>query len=181
MERQRRGSGEDCCNGRALAFWKMHGLGNDFMVIDGIEQEETVHDVLGIIHPDLHDQKQGTHQAQQSRIQRLAHRHEGVGFDQLLVIQRPATAQRDISHYLYRIFNADGTEVSQCGNGARCIAPFIAHVISQHAPADHPANGSSIIVHTMANQTIELSLDRKQQQEEGKEDEENKQQGEKMQ
>ncbi len=56
------------------------------------------------------------------QIQTLADRHFGIGFDQLLVVEKPHSAEAD---FLYRIFNADGSEVSQCGNGARCFARFV--------------------------------------------------------
>ena len=88
-----------------LAFSKMHGLGNDFMVVDGISQP-------------LHEDQTPL---PVSEIRRLADRHMGIGFDQLLVVQ-PARASAD---FRYRIFNADGSEVGQCGNGARCFARFV--------------------------------------------------------
>jgi len=84
-----------------ISFAKMHGLGNDFMVVDGISQSVFFNE----------------HQ-----IKRLADRHTGVGFDQLLLIEAPP--QPDVDFH-YRIFNADGTEVGQCGNGARCLAKFV--------------------------------------------------------
>lgn len=79
----------------------MHGLGNDFMVVDAINQSVD-------LTPGL--------------VKRLADRHWGVGFDQLLVVERPQSAAAD---FRYRIFNADGSEVQQCGNGARCFARFV--------------------------------------------------------
>ncbi len=82
-------------------FSKMHGLGNDFMVVDCITQNI-------FFSPDL--------------IRRLADRNSGVGFDQLLVIEAPYDPETD---FHYRIFNADGSEVEQCGNGARCFARFV--------------------------------------------------------
>lgn len=82
-------------------FSKMHGLGNDFMVVDCITQNI-------FFSPDL--------------IRRLADRHTGVGFDQLLVVEAPSDPETD---FHYRIFNADGSEVEQCGNGARCFARFV--------------------------------------------------------
>lgn len=84
-----------------LKFTKMHGLGNDFMVIDGVTQavEFTASD-----------------------IERWADRHRGVGFDQLLLVEPPTRPDRD---FRYRIFNADGSEVENCGNGARCFARFV--------------------------------------------------------
>lgn len=84
-----------------LEFTKMHGLGNDFMVIDAINQSVS----LG---PD--------------QIRQLANRHTGVGFDQLLLVETAMSAEAD---FRYRIFNADGGEVDQCGNGARCFMRFV--------------------------------------------------------
>ncbi len=82
-------------------FSKMHGLGNDFMVVDCITQNI-------FFSPEL--------------IRRLADRHTGVGFDQLLVVEAPYDPETD---FHYRIFNSDGSEVEQCGNGARCFARFV--------------------------------------------------------
>lgn len=79
----------------------MHGLGNDFAVFDAINQNVKL---------------------SQTQIIKLAQRHRGIGFDQLLIVEEPSTAQADFS---YRIFNADGNEVEQCGNGARCFAKFV--------------------------------------------------------
>ncbi|PPD48571.1 MAG: diaminopimelate epimerase [Methylobacter sp.] len=84
-----------------INFTKMHGLGNDFMVIDAINQQI-----------DLTPEQ----------VQRLSDRHFGVGFDQLLLVERPVSDNAD---FKYRIFNADGSEVDQCGNGARCFARFV--------------------------------------------------------
>ncbi|WP_339806389.1 diaminopimelate epimerase [uncultured Marinobacter sp.] len=84
-----------------LSFTKMHGLGNDFMVVDAISQPFR-------LRPEM--------------IRKLADRHFGVGFDQLLVVEPPGMPDVD---FRYRIFNADGSEVEQCGNGARCFARFV--------------------------------------------------------
>lgn len=84
-----------------LKFTKMHGLGNDFMVINTIDQ-----------HIDLSPDS----------IRKLSDRHFGVGFDQLLLVEPPDSAEVD---FVYRIFNSDGGEVEQCGNGARCFAKFV--------------------------------------------------------
>ena len=84
-----------------LKFTKMHGLGNDFMVIDGISQSVELN-------------------AEQVRA--WADRHFGIGFDQLLLVEAPDS---DDALFKYRIYNADGGEVSQCGNGARCFARFV--------------------------------------------------------
>lgn len=84
-----------------MQFSKMHGLGNDFMVVDAVTQNV-------FFSPEL--------------IRRLADRHLGVGFDQLLIVEPPYDPELD---FHYRIFNADGSEVAQCGNGARCFARFV--------------------------------------------------------
>ncbi|UXZ05463.1 diaminopimelate epimerase [Moraxella nasicaprae] len=84
-----------------IEFTKMHGLGNDFMVIDLVTQRM-------VLTPEL--------------VRLLADRRIGVGFDQLLIVEPPTRPDVD---FKYRIFNADGSEVSQCGNGARCFASFV--------------------------------------------------------
>ena len=84
-----------------IHFSKMHGLGNDFMVVDSVTQN-------AFFSPDC--------------IRRLADRHTGIGFDQLLIVEPPYDPESD---FHYRIFNADGSEVEQCGNGARCFARFV--------------------------------------------------------
>ena len=84
----------------ALKFTKMQGLGNDFVVLDGVRQ-----------HVDLSP----------AQVRMLAHRRFGVGCDQVLLVER-ATGDAD---FRYRIFNADGGEVEQCGNGARCFMVFV--------------------------------------------------------
>ncbi|MDO9204234.1 diaminopimelate epimerase [Methylotenera sp.] len=94
-----------------LKFTKMHGAGNDFMVIDGISQSFAL---------------------TTQQIQTLAHRQFGVGFDQLLLVELSKVAD-----FKYRIFNADGSEVSQCGNGARC---FVRFVVDQHLTDKHEIN-----------------------------------------
>jgi len=87
--------------GSLLSFTKMHGLGNDFMVVDAISQPFRL----------------GT-----ETIRELANRNFGIGFDQLLVVEPPGLPDVD---FRYRIFNSDGSEVEQCGNGARCFARFV--------------------------------------------------------
>ena len=106
-----------------LKFTKMHGLGNDFMVLDGIRQS------LPDDGPPLSTEV----------IRRLADRHFGVGFDQLLIVQPP----RGDADFRYRIFNADGSEVSQCGNGARCFARFVRDegLTNKHEIRVETANG----------------------------------------
>jgi len=85
-----------------IRFAKMHGLGNDFMVLDLVSQ---------------------TLDVTNGQVQCWSDRHTGVGFDQLLIIEPPTDPDAD---FRYRIYNADGTEAEQCGNGARCVARFIA-------------------------------------------------------
>ena len=84
-----------------IEFTKMHGIGNDFVVIDAISQ---------VINLDTED------------VRFIADRHFGIGCDQLLLVERPTLPEAE---FRYRIFNADGGEVSQCGNGARCFARFV--------------------------------------------------------
>lgn len=84
-----------------IKFTKMHGLGNDFMVINAIHQQVDF---------------------QAPQIQQWADRNFGIGFDQLLVVESASQAGVD---FRYRIFNADGSEVQQCGNGARCFARYV--------------------------------------------------------
>ena len=84
-----------------LGFTKMHGAGNDFVVLDFTRQPFDL---------------------DSSQLRRLADRHFGVGCDQVLVVERPREPQADVR---YRTFNADGGEVEQCGNGARCFVKFV--------------------------------------------------------
>jgi len=87
--------------GKRLKFTKMQGLGNDFVMLDGIRQRVDL---------------------SPAQIARLADRHFGVGCDQVLLVE---PAQRADVDFRYRIFNADGGEVEQCGNGARCFVHFV--------------------------------------------------------
>jgi diaminopimelate epimerase len=84
-----------------LEFTKMHGLGNDFIVIDAINQSVYL---------------------TAAQVQQLADRHLGIGFDQLLLVEAATSPHAD---FRYRIYNADGGEVGQCGNGARCFMQFV--------------------------------------------------------
>ncbi len=118
-----------------LHFTKMHGLGNDFMVIDSVTQNITI---------------------TSDRVRKWSDRHTGIGFDQLLIIAPPSHPDIDFS---YRIFNADGSEVEQCGNGARCFAKFVRdkrltskkHIIVETA--------SGIIeLHVLTNNQIRVNM-----------------------
>ena len=84
-----------------LRFTKMHGLGNDFMVLDLVSQHAHILPKHAKLWGD---------------------RHTGIGFDQLLIVEPPSNPDVD---FRYRIFNCDGTEVEQCGNGARCFARYV--------------------------------------------------------
>lgn len=84
-----------------LKFTKMHGAGNDFVVLDAVRQSFSL---------------------TPEKVRALAHRNFGVGFDQLLVVEPAHDASND---FRYRIYNSDGGEVEQCGNGARCFARFV--------------------------------------------------------
>ena len=106
-------------------FTKMHGLGNDFMMVDLITQ-------TGQIYPET--------------VPALTDRRFGIGFDQLLIVERPTRPDVD---FRYRILNADGSEVENCGNGARCFARF---VFDQHLTGKR-----HIRVETMAG-LMELQL-----------------------
>lgn len=110
-----------------LRFSKMHGLGNDFMVVDLVTQHFA-------FRPEL--------------IRQLSDRQFGIGFDQLLVVETPSNPDVD---FRYRIYNADGSEVEQCGNGARCFARF---VHDTHLTAKNPIKvetSSGIITLTLSN------------------------------
>jgi len=84
-----------------LKFTKMQGLGNDFVVLDGFTQSLSL---------------------STSQLRHLADRHFGIGCDQLLLVEKPSVQDAD---FRYRIFNADGGEVEQCGNGARCFVRYV--------------------------------------------------------
>lgn len=108
-----------------VKFTKMHGLGNDFMVVDLISQHAHF---------------------RPEQIKRLADRHMGIGFDQLLIVEPPGMPDAD---FRYRIFNADGSEVEQCGNGARCFARYV---------RDHRLTNKRVIRVETAKGMIELNV-----------------------
>ena len=85
----------------SLKFTKMHGAGNDFVVLDGVRQSVAL---------------------SPEQIRFIADRHFGIGCDQVLLVEK---TQREDADFRYRIFNADGGEVEQCGNGARCFVRFL--------------------------------------------------------
>lgn len=108
-----------------LRFSKMHGLGNDFMVIDGVGQKVRL---------------------SPEKIRQLADRHFGIGFDQLLIVEAPERPDVD---FRYRIFNSDGSEVENCGNGARCFAVFV---------RDRKLTGKNLITVETAGGIITLQI-----------------------
>lgn len=119
-----------------LPFTKMHGLGNDFMLLDRVQQDIPVPN---------------------AQIAALADRRTGIGFDQLLVIE-PATS--DDFDFNYRIFNADGSESEHCGNGARCVAKYLRdHGLSnkQRITLGMPT-GSSIQCEVLDNGLITVNM-----------------------
>lgn len=120
-------------------FTKMHGAGNDFVMLDGVSQtiELTAH-----------------------RVRALAHRHFGVGADQVLLVE-PAT--RPDADFRYRIFNADGIEVEHCGNGARCFVRFIhEHQLSTANPirAEIASGVISLLEHADGSVTVDMGSTR---------------------
>lgn len=118
-----------------LKFTKMHGLGNDFMVIDLINQDYSLSG---------------------AEIARWADRSTGIGFDQLLVV---SPAENPGVDFRYRIFNADGSEVEQCGNGARCFARFVLdHQLTDKNPIAVETNTGVISLDVKDNGEITVNM-----------------------
>jgi diaminopimelate epimerase len=111
----------------------MHGLGNDFVLIRGD----------GLVVPT------------QGRIRELADRHRGVGFDQLLWLEAPRRTGDDIH---YRIFNTDGSEAEQCGNGARCIARLLARPGQQELRLGHGKGSLRARIEADGAVTVEMAV-----------------------
>ncbi len=118
-----------------LRFAKMHGLGNDFMVVDLISQR-------------MH--------LSPEQIRYLGDRNTGVGFDQLLLVETPQSPDVD---FHYRIFNSDGTEVEHCGNGARCFARFVhdQRLTGKREIAVQTSNGR-IVLKMLKDQWVEVDM-----------------------
>jgi diaminopimelate epimerase len=118
-----------------IRFTKMHGAGNDFVVIDAITQ-----------HIKLRPQD----------IRRIADRRLGVGCDQVLLAEAPGNPDAD---FRYRIFNADGTESGQCGNGARCFARFVHHrKLSAHRKLVVEAGDGRMILKLRDRHRVEVDM-----------------------
>lgn len=119
----------------SLRFVKMHGLGNDFVVLDGVRQNITL---------------------STEQVRFLADRHFGIGCDQLLLVE---PSQNLNALFRYRIFNADGSEVEQCGNGARCFARFVRDEGLTDATSIPVETASGIIVlHIEANGDVRVNM-----------------------
>ena len=108
-----------------IKFTKMHGLGNDFVVIDAVRHQINLTPKV---------------------IQQLADRNRGIGCDQILLIEPPSEKNIDFN---YRIFNCDGTEVEQCGNGARCMGRYI---------ADQRLSGKKSVLLKSKNRLMKIQL-----------------------
>ena len=117
-----------------IPFTKMQAIGNDFIVINQIDQ---------------------SYDLSQAQIAKLADRHFGIGFDQLLIIEKKDNSAFD---FRYRIFNSDGSEVEHCGNGARCFYKYIQHhkISSKNLITAQTLNGSISL--TKENELISVDM-----------------------
>lgn len=121
-------------DGSRLRFAKMHGLGNDFMVIDAVTREWRI---------------------TPSQVQRWSDRRTGVGFDQVLIVEPPTAPEVDFD---YRIFNADGSPAEQCGNGVRCIVRFVHHRRLTFKPRLQLAAGAGRVCATLVGEEVEVEF-----------------------
>lgn len=118
-----------------VRFAKMHGLGNDFMVLDLVSQSLTL---------------------TPEQVECWSDRHTGVGFDQLLAIEPPGDPEAD---FRYRIYNADGSEAEQCGNGARCVALFVLHTgLSIKGEVRFQTSNGRIQTRLLDNDQVEVDM-----------------------
>jgi diaminopimelate epimerase len=118
-----------------INFTKMHGLGNDFMVVDNTDGDISFSVV---------------------QIRNLSNRHFGIGFDQLLVVESSNSPGID---FRYVIYNADGSEVAQCGNGARCFARFVTHNnLIKRNPIIVETHSSVITLHVNKDNTVRVDM-----------------------
>ena len=122
-------------NKKKINFSKMHGLGNDFMVIESITQDFVVSSL---------------------NIKKLSNRNTGIGFDQLLLIEKSSNSKFD---FHYRIFNSNGNEVEQCGNGARCVGLFlILKGLTDKKKINISTNKKNIIIHFISKNKIKVNM-----------------------
>ena len=118
-----------------IEFTKMHGLGNDFVVIDAINQEIDL---------------------TEDQVRFIADRHFGVGCDQLLLVE---ASESDDVDFIYRIYNADGGEVEQCGNGARCFAVFVREKGLTNQDSIRVETASGVIeLHIQADEQVTVNM-----------------------
>ncbi|WP_222610135.1 diaminopimelate epimerase [Buchnera aphidicola] len=118
-----------------MNFSKMHGLGNDFMVIESIKQDFILN---------------------QSIIKKLSNRNTGIGFDQLLLIEKSNNLKFD---FHYRIFNSNGNEVEQCGNGARCVGLFLLlKGLTNKKTISLSTNKKNIFIKFIADNNIKVNM-----------------------
>lgn len=118
-----------------VSFTKMHGLGNDFIVINNLD---------------------GSVKLQQDRITELSDRKTGIGFDQLLVIEPPTVSEAEFN---YRIYNADGGEVEHCGNGARCFARYVVDKgLTKNTSIPVNTAGGLITLRLLDNQEVTVDM-----------------------
>ena len=124
-----------------IRFTKMHGLGNDFMVIDAINQ---------------------TINLKPADIVALSRRDTGIGFDQCLLVE---TSREPGVDFFYRIFNADGQEVGQCGNGARCLARFVQfHKLTDKQSITVATKTTHMQLHINLDKTVTVDMGKPQLQ-----------------
>ncbi|EED31591.1 diaminopimelate epimerase [gamma proteobacterium NOR5-3] len=118
-----------------VKFTKMHGAGNDFVMIDTISQRIKL---------------------KPRDIRKIADRRRGIGCDQVLLVEPPGQPSAD---FRYRIFNADGSEAGQCGNGARCFARFVRHRRLTHLQKMVVEAGNSLMTLTIRdNHDVEVDM-----------------------
>lgn len=118
-----------------LKFTKMQGTGNDFVVFDAISQNVKL---------------------SPAQLQFIGNRHFGVGCDQILLLEKPVNAAVD---FFYRIFNADGSEIEQCGNGARCVARFAQlKKLTDKTDIRVETKGGMISLHLAANNHVVVNM-----------------------
>lgn len=118
-----------------LPFTKMHGLGNDFIVVNNLQKDIELDDAT---------------------IRKLAHRRFGVGFDQLLIVEPPSHHNVEFD---YRIHNADGSEVEHCGNGARCFARFVRDKgLTTHNRVAVHTKGGDIVLNVNPDESVTVQM-----------------------
>lgn len=121
----------------SIAFTKMHGLGNDIMVLDLVRDPHASE----VLHADL--------------IRQLANRKTGIGFDQLMVID-PSSSTETVA--AYRVFNADGSSAAQCGNGVRCVALYLRDAHGFSASMKLAGPGGVVDCEVLSDQEVRVSM-----------------------